>query len=417
MSVTRYSREVDLDDLNNVHTFAVLGVPPGSRVLDLGAADGSVAGVLAARGCDVTAVERDADGIVALAAAGIRAVHADLETLAEDDLPRRAFDVVLLLDVLEHLVDPARVLARVSAWLAPGGRVFVSVPHVGHAAVRLALLRGRFPRTDVGLLDRTHLQFFDRAQIDGLIKGAGLRSLDLLTVERGIDETELGEVGAEVPDEVRAAVAADPLARVYQFFIVATPGEGSDSAGGLLQALLTRVRDVERAYHALEDYAASVESDRRAREADWCEAGVESVRAGRHEAATRHVRLADVVADRDTLRRQLSERMAELEQSRDTIAVLLRDVTVQREFADALAAQVPRIAARGGEAQVLDELDRYHLVAPTPAAAEGLAGEAAEYRRLQHALAIRVLARLDAWSRRLPRLRAAARRIARHVTG
>jgi SAM-dependent methyltransferase len=352
-----------------------------------------------------------------LAAAGVRAVHADLETLAEDDLPRCAFDVVLLLDVLEHLVDPARVLARVSAWLAPGGRVFVSVPHVGHAAVRLALLRGRFPRTDVGLLDRTHLQFFDRPQLDGLIKGAGLRTLDVLTVERGVDETELGEVAAEVPDEVRAAVAADPLARVYQFFIVAAPGEGSDWAGGLLQALLTRVRDVERAYHALEDYAASVESDRRARETDWCEAGVESVRAGRHEAATRHVRFADVVADRDTLRRQLSERMAELEQSRDTIAVLLRDVTVQREFADALAAQVPRIAARGGEAQVLDELDRYHLVAPTPAAAEGLAGEAAEYRRLQHALAIRVLARLDAWSRRLPRLRAAARRIVRRVTG
>ena len=42
MSVIRYSREVDLADLNNAHTFAVLAVPPGSRVLDLGAADGSV---------------------------------------------------------------------------------------------------------------------------------------------------------------------------------------------------------------------------------------------------------------------------------------------------------------------------------------------------------------------------------------
>ncbi|MGV3519122.1 hypothetical protein [Luteitalea sp.] len=75
---------------------------------------------------------------------------------------------------------------------------------------------------------------------------------------------------------------------------------------------------------------------------------------------------------------------------------------MQREFAESLAAQVPRIAARGGEVRVLDELDRYQAVAPTPDAADALAAEAAEFRRLQGAVAFRALARGDAWLRTRP---------------
>src|SRR6187200_971118 len=97
MSVIRYSREIDLADLNNAHTFAVLAVPAGSRVLDLGAADGSVARVLQARGCAVTAVERDPGGVQALAARGIPLVQADLDSLDGVDLPGHAFDVILML--------------------------------------------------------------------------------------------------------------------------------------------------------------------------------------------------------------------------------------------------------------------------------------------------------------------------------
>ena len=42
--------EIDLANLENVHTFAVLAVAPGSRVLDLGAGDGSVARALRGAG-------------------------------------------------------------------------------------------------------------------------------------------------------------------------------------------------------------------------------------------------------------------------------------------------------------------------------------------------------------------------------
>ena len=291
-------------------------------------------------------------------------------------LPRSAFDVVLLLDVLEHLVDPGALLARTRTWLAPGGRVILSVPNVAHAAVRLSLLRGRFPRTDTGLLDRTHLHFFDRPQLQALLAAAGLATIDMLTVERGIDETELPVVPEEAPPGIVEAIAADPLSRVYQFFVVARPGPAVDGSGGLTQALMERLRELQNAYRRLEDYAARPPADEQTREDAMAPALV-----------TAH--LDDVIANRDTLRRLLGERMVELTQASETIGVLLRDVAVQREFAAVLAEQVPRIAAHGGEARILDQLEGFQAVAATPASAAALAREAEEFRRLQGAVGFR----------------------------
>lgn len=408
MPSTRYSREVRLDDLNNVHSFAVLAVPPRSRVLDIGGADGSVARVLAARGARVTVVERDADALEALRAAGVEVVGGDVEHLADEALGVAAFDVVLLLDVLEHLVHPAELLARVARWLVPGGLVMISVPNVAHGAVRVSLLQGRFPRPEVGLLDRTHLHFFDRAQLDALLAGAALAPLDVLTVERDLDQTELDLDLEQVPADVRHALGADPSARVYQYFVIARPGApdapGSfgASGGGLLQAMTERVRAVEDAYRRLEAHAGQVEAEASARRAS------EEQRAGR---------IDDLEIEGDTLRRLLRERMAELDQASDTIAVLQRDLAVQRSYADSLAAQVPGIAARGGEAQVLADLDAYRAVAATPRAAAILAAEAHELARLRGTLALRLVARADATLRRVPALRrimrAAAHRLSR----
>ncbi|MGV3517111.1 methyltransferase domain-containing protein [Luteitalea sp.] len=436
MSVTRYSRAIDLQDLENVHTLAVLAVPPGSRVLDLGAADGAVAGALRDRGCQVTAVERDAEGVAALIARGLTTIQADLDTLAADALPPAAFDVVLMLDVLEHLVDPGALLARTRAWLAPGGRALLSVPNVTHGAVRLSLVQGRFPRTDVGLLDRTHLHFFDQDSLQALVTDAGFGVLDLLTVERGLEETELEPPVAGVPAGVLEAVADDPLSRVYQFVVVAAPQPAGVRGGGLLQALQAGLRAHQAAYRALEDFAARGEATGHAREqalaaelqrvAEYVahlevelqgHPSLAAAGSGGDDRMSPAARLADTEADRDTLRYQLTARVEELQQASETIAVLLRDLSVQREFAESLAAQVPRIAARGGEVRVLDELDRYQAVAPTPDAAAALAADAAEFRRLQGAVAFRALARGDAWLRTMPWIRAQLSRLARRLAG
>jgi SAM-dependent methyltransferase len=96
------------------------------------------------------------------------------------------FDLILALDVLEHLVDPAAAVGRLAARLAPGGAFVASLPNVGYHTVALPLLlKGRWTYADAGLLDRTHLRFFD-------ITGArALLTTGDLAVERLDEELHL----------------------------------------------------------------------------------------------------------------------------------------------------------------------------------------------------------------------------------
>jgi hypothetical protein len=131
------------------------------------------------------------------------------------------FDVVLCLDVLEHLVEPLDTLRRLKDLLTPSGILVASIPNVTHAAVRLQLLGGAFTYTDTGLLDRTHVRFFDRTEVTALFDDAGLTVLERLEVRREPHETEIPIDLSAVPAETLAQVTADPDARVFQWMLVA----------------------------------------------------------------------------------------------------------------------------------------------------------------------------------------------------
>ncbi len=84
-----------------------------------------------------------------------------------------AFDVVVASHVLEHLVDPWGCLREVRRVLSPSGRLYVALPNVAFFRVRAQLLAGRFRYTEAGLLDRTHLRFFDLHSARELLREGG----------------------------------------------------------------------------------------------------------------------------------------------------------------------------------------------------------------------------------------------------
>lgn len=135
------------------------------RVLEIGCGSGETLGWLRRdqRASCTVGVE------ISEAAAQRARVHADevyCLDFERDEIPleNRKFDLVLCLDVLEHMVNPWRVVDRlVSQHLGPGGTLIVSLPNVRHYSVLLPLLfQGRWDYQDAGLLDRTHLRFFTR---------------------------------------------------------------------------------------------------------------------------------------------------------------------------------------------------------------------------------------------------------------
>jgi 2-polyprenyl-3-methyl-5-hydroxy-6-metoxy-1,4-benzoquinol methylase len=84
-------------------------------------------------------------------------------------------DVVLLLDILEHLVDPWSALSKIVSQIPRNASVIVSLPNVRYWRVSLNLaFRGRWDLQDAGVLDRTHLRFFTRDTGADLIVQSGL---------------------------------------------------------------------------------------------------------------------------------------------------------------------------------------------------------------------------------------------------
>ena len=87
----------------------------GGLVLDLAAGRGRHARFLAARGCEVLAVDRDADALATLADAGVRTLCADLEQGAWP-LAGRRFDAIVVTNYLHRPQFPDLLAA-----LAPDG--------------------------------------------------------------------------------------------------------------------------------------------------------------------------------------------------------------------------------------------------------------------------------------------------------
>lgn len=96
----------------------------GKDVLDLGCAGGFMSEAIAARGARVTGIDPAAEAISAArdhAARQGRKIHYDVGV--GEDLPYAdtSFDVVVCVDVLEHVQDLGKVLAEIERVLRPGG--------------------------------------------------------------------------------------------------------------------------------------------------------------------------------------------------------------------------------------------------------------------------------------------------------
>ncbi len=89
---------------------------------------------------------------------------------------RGKFQMILALDILEHLLDPWTMAKRLADSLDEGGYMVVSIPNVRNfrASVPL-LLQNKWDYQDDGILDRTHLRFFVRSTAIDLMEQTGLK--------------------------------------------------------------------------------------------------------------------------------------------------------------------------------------------------------------------------------------------------
>lgn len=227
----QYRTTVDPEAPNNPHSFAISMVGSGNRVLELGCSVGYVTEHLVARGNDVVGVEIDSAAAEEARRFAARVHVLDLDLLPASSIEPGPFDVVLLGDVIEHLRDPVAVLRDLAGVLAPDGRFVISIPHVAHIDVRLMLLQGRWEYQQDGLLDRTHLRWFTREGLRGVLAEVGFVATRVERVVFGLGASLLPVDVVGVGSDIVRFAEADPEAYTYQFVVEARrAGPGVDDA-------------------------------------------------------------------------------------------------------------------------------------------------------------------------------------------
>lgn len=147
------------------------------RVLEIGCGTGDTLSYLRQQGrCEWAGGIELASSAAAVAKTKLdQLIEGDIETM-ELPFADGSLDVVLCLDILEHLVDPWAAVRKLDKALKPGGMLLASIPNVRHfRSVFPLLFQGKWDYNEAGILDKTHLRFFVRESAIALMGSSGLQ--------------------------------------------------------------------------------------------------------------------------------------------------------------------------------------------------------------------------------------------------
>lgn len=134
-------------------------------------------------------------------------------------LKTEKYDYIVILDVLEHLRNPEKVLKKLRELLKDHGEILLSVPNVAHNSVILELLQNRFRYTDVGLLDSTHLKFFTYTSFKDMAHAAGFIVAEEEIRYSQVGTNEIETFYEDVPRDVQAFLKTRQMGEAYQFLL------------------------------------------------------------------------------------------------------------------------------------------------------------------------------------------------------
>lgn len=217
MNKEKYKVDLSVSSSNDVRIKANRYLCDGINLLDVGCASGDFADLVSrTHAIEIHGMEYDVESLKVASSKGLftRLARINLNDFNEDEFQeyKNYFDVITLLDVLEHTIDPAKSLGKIMKFLKRGGKIIVSVPNISHGSIKENLLNDKFEYTDTGILDDTHLRFFTGKTLAGFFAKMGL---EIINRELKLEDVEF------LPFSLgNYVVRKSPESYVYQYMVV-----------------------------------------------------------------------------------------------------------------------------------------------------------------------------------------------------
>ncbi len=148
-------------------------IQENSKILDIGCNNGKIKDFL--KNPFYYGIDIDEELISELVKKGIKAKQADLN---KNELPfkNEKFDFILLLDVLEHIVNPQKLLLDSKKRLKKDGKIIVSLPNDYHILNKIRFLLNRH-LTENPFAPYGHLHYFPIKSGEKFLKNNGFEIL------------------------------------------------------------------------------------------------------------------------------------------------------------------------------------------------------------------------------------------------
>lgn len=159
----------------------------GARVLDVGCGGGLLAESLAAAGAQVTAIDLAPAMIeVARLHAIERGITIDYRLAGAEELLAAGeppFDAICCMEMLEHLPDPAALVATLARLLRPGGDLFVSTINRNGRSFALAIVAAEYLLRLLPRGTHEYERFVRPSELAAMARAAGLALQDLAGID------------------------------------------------------------------------------------------------------------------------------------------------------------------------------------------------------------------------------------------
>lgn len=154
---------------------ARVGSLRGRRVIDFGAGVGRLTAGLRRAGADVVAIESASEGRAQIKAELGVEVFADVAGMIEAYAGAvKPFDLIVMVEVVEHLRDPRSVLAQMHGLLMEGGWILVTTPNIRSLKFRL-----QGPRWS-NVAETVHIVYFDARSLAATLTAAGFEDIQAI---------------------------------------------------------------------------------------------------------------------------------------------------------------------------------------------------------------------------------------------